>query len=224
MHEVATEGRTVIFVSHNMSAIQSLCTRGIVLRSGKLGVDAPVDQAIREYLSYLHDTAKDAFTEENPERRGKQTIRMTGGCILGEDGQPTQHLIAGKPATVEVMYENPGSVRQVDLYFTIFNHLGIAAAHCATTVSGEQLGPAGSEGKLTCRLANVALPAGQYLIALSLHGDGSEKDLIPNALVFDISSSVFYKTGRMPPMQFSAALLDYEWEHQAAESTASLRG
>jgi len=224
MREVATQGRTVLFVSHNMSAVQTLCSRGLVLRSGRLGVDAPVDKAIRQYLSYLSDTAADAFTEHNPERRGNQAVRMTGACIFDENHEPTQHLIAGRPATVEVHYVNPSRARQVDLYFTIFNHLGIAAAHCNTVVSGETPRRAGSEGRLICRLDNVALPAGQYLIALSLHGDGAETDLIPNALVFDITSSVFYKSGRLPPMQFSTCLLDYQWEHEVAETVSAAGG
>jgi len=224
MQEVATQGRTVLFVSHNMSAVQGLCSRGLVLRSGHLEVDARVDEAIRQYLSYLSDTAKDAFTEDNPERRGNGAVRMTGACLFDEDHQPTQYLIAGKPATIEVNYVNPGGARQVDLYFTIFNHLGIAAAHCNTVVGGEVLKTAGPEGRLTCRLENMALPAGQYLIALSLHGDGTETDLIPNALVFDITSSVFYKSGRLPPMQFSTCLLNYQWEHEVAEPVAAAGG
>jgi len=224
MREVAGAGRTVLFVSHNMSAVQGLCSRGMVLRSGRLEVDAPVDEAIRQYLSYLSDTAKDAFTDHNPERRGNQRVRMTGACIFDENHQPTQHLIAGKPATIEVHYANPGGARQVDLYFTIFNHLGIAAAHCNTVVSGEVPKRAGTEGKLVCRLDNVALPAGQYLIALSLHGDGAETDLIPNALVFDITGSVFYRSGRVPPMQFSTCLLHYQWEHEVVEHVSAAGG
>src|SRR6185503_19592925 len=51
MGDVAKQGRTVLFVSHNLGAVRSLCTRGIVLAGGALQFDGPVDDAIAGYLA-----------------------------------------------------------------------------------------------------------------------------------------------------------------------------
>ena len=50
MSEVASEGRTVLFVSHNMAIIQALCQRGILLERGAVSVDAPIEEAVAAYL------------------------------------------------------------------------------------------------------------------------------------------------------------------------------
>jgi len=219
MQDVAAHGRTVLFVSHNMTAVQNLCTRGIVLRRGSLAVDASIEEAVQEYLGYLNDTAKEAFTN-NPERRGDGQVHLTGGRILDEFSRPATSLVAGKPATIEFTYSNPGKAQQAFVYFTIFNHLGVAAVHCTTEITGDVLN-VGGQGTLACHIERMALPLGQYLVSVSVHNEEEQTDQIPNALVFDIHSSVFYKTGRMPPMQYSTGLLDYRWEHEVTGQTAS---
>ena len=50
MKDVAEQGRTVLFVSHNMASVRSLCTRGILLTQGRVELDGGVDEAIRAYL------------------------------------------------------------------------------------------------------------------------------------------------------------------------------
>jgi lipopolysaccharide transport system ATP-binding protein len=215
MHQVASEGRTVLFVSHNMAAVQNLCSRGIVLRKGRMVMDAPVGEAVQHYLGFLKDTAKHAFTDQNLERRGNGAIHLVGGQVLDEAGEPTTHLVAGKPATIEFTYKNPSGARRARACFTIFNHLGLAAAHCDTGVSGDVL-RIGDEGTLACRLERLPLPIGQYIVSVSIHDEERETDQIPNALVFDVTSSVFYPSGQMPPIQYSTCLVDYDWSHEVA--------
>src|SRR5437660_11203960 len=65
MGEVARGGRTVLFVSHNMHAVASLCSRGLVLRQGALEFDGPAADAISRYLSQSRSAAADA----PPDRR-----------------------------------------------------------------------------------------------------------------------------------------------------------
>ena len=213
MQDVATEGRTVLFVSHNMAAVQNLCSRAIVLRSGRMAVDAPVEQAVKEYLGYLTDSAKDAFTD-NPERKGSGPFRLTAARVLDDSGRPATHLVAGKPAAVEFDYYNPAGARRPALYFTIFNHLGVAVTHCGTVFSDFEIRELGSCGTFRCRFPELPLPLGQYRIAVALHGDGRETDLVPNAAVFDVVSSVFYSSSRVPPIKYCAVMLPYQWQHE----------
>src|SRR4029079_11304017 len=55
MGDVAKQGRTVLFVRHNLGAVRSLCTRGLVLAGGALQFDGPVEDAIARYLSSAAD-------------------------------------------------------------------------------------------------------------------------------------------------------------------------
>jgi lipopolysaccharide transport system ATP-binding protein len=67
MNDVTREGRTVLFVSHNLGAVRSLCARGIVLQAGRVGFDGTAEEAIAHYLATAATGAK---ADENGEAEG----------------------------------------------------------------------------------------------------------------------------------------------------------
>src|SRR3954453_4318258 len=76
METVANEGRTVLFVSHNLAAVQKLCPRSIMLSRGRLVMEASTDEVMREYLrSVRHDTA--AELSSRTDRAGSGRLRFT---------------------------------------------------------------------------------------------------------------------------------------------------
>jgi lipopolysaccharide transport system ATP-binding protein len=87
MGEVARQGRTVLFVSHNMAAVRSLCTRGIVLDRGKVGFDGEVERAIYGYFDSL---------TTRPERDSGAQVEFTDVRI---NGRPTGAIQSSQPFT-----------------------------------------------------------------------------------------------------------------------------
>ena len=86
MSEVAQEGRTVVFVSHNLAIIQALCTRGVLLERGKALADAPVNGAIDAYLRTLERSASEELEEreDRDSRAWDQTrIKRVSGPQCG---------------------------------------------------------------------------------------------------------------------------------------------
>jgi lipopolysaccharide transport system ATP-binding protein len=222
MGDVAREGRTVLFVSHNMSAVQALCPRSILLRGGAVVMDASTSDVLREYLGYLHASASTAF-ENNPERRGDGSIRLTGARILDDDGRMIEHLVAGTPVTFEFAYENRIGADRVELNVAIINHLGIAVTHFSTRVAGFVVVGLGPTGIWTCRIPKLPLPPGEYRVAVSVSYLDQNTDQIPNALAFSVDSSIFFPTGRVPKINYGAALVEHAWGHEAAVELASSR-
>lgn len=77
MQEVSKgEGRTVLFVTHNMASVKALCTRGIVLENGSVGFDGEILDAVKYYQENLFETTKNAKTWYNEDRPGNQFIRI----------------------------------------------------------------------------------------------------------------------------------------------------
>jgi lipopolysaccharide transport system ATP-binding protein len=76
MEEVAERGRTVMFVSHNMAAIQRLCTRGILLRDGAIAADTNVPSAIREYLASGLEQPGERIWSSPEEAPGDEVVRL----------------------------------------------------------------------------------------------------------------------------------------------------
>jgi lipopolysaccharide transport system ATP-binding protein len=213
MADVATGGRTILFVSHNMGAVQMLCRTGVLLRRGHVASVGPVETVVGSYLSHLRETVSSAFTNENPERQGTGTVRIEEGRILNEVGSPGTVLTAGKPVTFEFRYRNPSGVRSANMYLTIFNHLGIACTQLEMLMNHQGTRNLAPEGVIRCRIPRLPLPMGEYRVAVGVDVDKEHADVIPNALVFDVDSSVFFQSTRTPASTECAALVEHEWEH-----------
>src|SRR5262249_3575217 len=103
MEDVAHEGRTVLFVSHNMSAVKSLCTRGILLESGRVVRSGPVLDVVEEYLR-SHATAEKECTWGEASAPGNARARLRAVRVKSvADGQNEFGIT--RPLVFEVEYE-----------------------------------------------------------------------------------------------------------------------
>jgi lipopolysaccharide transport system ATP-binding protein len=216
MQQVASgQGRTVLFVSHNMTAIQRLCPRAILMRKGTVAADGPVDTVVREYLSYLHSSADTAF-DSNPERTGNGDIRLTAARAIDDHGNQTKGLVAGRSATFQFDYRNVRDVKRAHFAVTVFNHLGDAATHLDTWLYDNDPVELLDKGTFTCRVPNLPLPPGEYRLAVSVNPEhGGPADVLPNALVFTVENSVFYPTMNAPPIHSCSCMIEHAWHHSA---------
>jgi lipopolysaccharide transport system ATP-binding protein len=224
MQEVATgQGRTVLFVSHNMSAVQKLCPRALLMRQGRLMHDGPSGDVVREYLAFLSAGAETAF-EENPERSGNGRLRLTGARILDDSGHPTRRLVAGRPATFEYYYDNPHGIHQARVTSAVFNHHGMVVTNLNSEFTNWSLEGLQRRGTFRCHLPRLPLPLGGYRVSIGIEADGERTDSIPNVLAFDVESSVFFSSPKVDTANYAACLVDHEWQHEplvnGADSTA----
>ena len=83
MSEVAGRGRTVLFVSHNMQAVRSLCTRAIILRDGKLDLDSSAETAV---LSYLRSNVLETTHWVSPNGLGDEDVKLKEVCVYSNTG------------------------------------------------------------------------------------------------------------------------------------------
>src|SRR5690606_16738766 len=75
MSEVSKEGRTVLFVSHNMAAVQNLCTRALLLERGRVVHDGTVNEVVDRYLENF--SQQDTFITDSVKRSGNGRARIT---------------------------------------------------------------------------------------------------------------------------------------------------
>ncbi len=213
MQEVAGSGRTVLFVSHNMSAVQRLCKRAILLRNGALAAAGNVDEVVAAYLGHLRDSAATAFTANNPDRLGTGAVRITSARVLNEIDRPSSHVRAGQPATLEFTYHNPTGAREANMFMTIYNQLGVACTQLDMSLNHQSARDLATQGAFRCRIPNLPLPIGEYRVALAVDVDGEHADLVPNALVFSVESSTFFDNARTPPATYCAVMIEHSWQH-----------
>ncbi len=105
MEDVATNGgRTVLFVSHDMRAVQKLCTRGIILEKGQVVYDDSVSKAIEEYSSRTIASAKTELSTRE-DRKGKGEIQIEEVSFLNSDRNQINTAITGRDLTIRFKYK-----------------------------------------------------------------------------------------------------------------------
>ena len=212
MAEVARAGSTVIFVSHNLATIQALCQRAILLESGSVVTDAPVEEAVTGYLRALERAAsEDLLARTDRDSRGWEETRISRLAVFdGDSGEPDV-VVGGRGAKIVV--EVTEVLPTMECSLTILNSLG----HPITTLDSELSSPNdvrdGESGpRIECRIDSLALIPGRYRIDILLRGRQEIQDGLQAAAYFDVEPGVI--DGRpMPAMGADGDIvLPHTWQ------------
>ena len=177
--ELAGDGRTVLFVSHNMAVIQGLCQRGIVLERGRVIADAPIDDAVAAYLSTI-ERAQVVPLADRTDRKGEGGSRAVSIEVSGERGAPS----TGAPATIEVRVAPP--IPDLTCELTLFDHVGIPLATMWSANFGADDDFDGAPDTFVCDIAELALKPGRYRVDVSLIQGNKWHDQVFGAAFFDV--------------------------------------
>ncbi|MEP6507854.1 MAG: ABC transporter ATP-binding protein [Gemmatimonadales bacterium] len=168
MEDVAGEGRTVFFVSHNTQAVRQLCTRCILLEHGQVAADGPTDATLSIYNQRLRDTRIDAETGlNNPEnRRGSGAVRFTAVSVEDVTGAERYSFQMGESVRFKLSFKvhapMKGAAIVVALRSGMSREMVTSARHVVTTQQME----AGSEGTVVVELPDVYIRPGEYPLYL----------------------------------------------------------
>jgi homopolymeric O-antigen transport system ATP-binding protein len=165
MSEVAEEGRTILFVSHNMGSIVRLCSRAIWIDRGRVQEDAEARDVVRSYLS-VGETDQAARTWASGEGPGDDALRLTSVRIT-QEGEPTTNVHIDKPFEIEIETEVAGQTAGgAAVAIRILNPEGDILLE-SSEVMQEGL-PTRARGRWTtvCSLPAYALNGGSYYLSL----------------------------------------------------------
>jgi len=224
MGEVSKEGRTILFVSHNMAAVAALCTRGVLLNRGHVAKDGPVNEVITHYMEMGAAKVSIPLTER-ADRRGSGRFRFTNVSFLNENGDVTSGGVSGRPLTILLDYEasDGKSARDVDAFIAFYGSFGelLFAPHVRLTHGAfEEIPP---KGQMICRIPKLPLTPGSYRFSLEM-GIAPDNliDRIEDAGVLLVEPGDFYGTGNLPLQQHTkAVMVDHQWELRAVENSVS---
>jgi lipopolysaccharide transport system ATP-binding protein len=170
MGEVAKEGRTVVFVSHNMTAIKSLCQRGILLGGGREILSGTAEDVVRLYF----DGGTEVFGERvwlDPQTApGDETGRIQAIRILDSEGNLVSQEDISSPITVEIEYSvlTPGVPLNVSI--SLFNSDEVHVLASASTTDPEWFGRPHPRGlfRSRCVIPGSFLNQGRYSVTALL--------------------------------------------------------
>lgn len=181
MQDVAKGGRTVLFVSHNMAAVSSLTTRGIVLDAGRIIFNDTSDAAVEHYVQLGNRPVSAAVVG-----RGAHTA-LLGARLLDEAGTPSEHYTPGAPLCLEVTLETDGTPSlslEAFLLDAAQHKLGLASLH---QFHGGTLPNQAGRYRTVLKLSPLWLASGDYSFDLTTSMVNTNWDhYVERILEFDV--------------------------------------
>lgn len=194
-----SEGRTVIFVSHNMGAIQALCNRVTVLDSGKIMFEGSTTEGINFYLNNNRTTSLARRLFERTDRQGNGKLRAIDLYIEDNEGIRTQQLLSGETYLVKLEYvkEHEGRLRNIYVSLDIHGENDWRYLMFANSFEDKLFNAENHEGVISCRIENFPLSTGRYYftVFISFGGQSEILDSIVNASEFEVIGGDFFGTG-----------------------------
>lgn len=186
MEDAASTGRTVLFVSHNMGLMQTLCQRGIFLEDGTVIADGDIGEAVNAYLRSL-DEAGGQDLAQRRDRRGRGDVRVVRVEIYNGQGLPTTILRSGSSARFHFYLDRlvPGA----SCLFSVFNQFGQQLAVFETALPGPEdyrepdLGPC-----FICEFDELMFLPGRYRLNVMIRDGGEVQDFVEAAATFDVEA------------------------------------
>lgn len=193
------EGRTVLFVSHNMAAVQNLCTKGLHLQYGQVIEHGPITSVIQNYLrahSGILDTGKADLTNKIRSRGKVNAIQVA--WAENDKGETTNSFRMGEPIVFKFSYDIGQEIPFVLFGFGVETELGLRVATFNNDVMGPGAFSSAHRGIAQCTIESPVFAAGKFFISLAIVHNGIEwVDFVEQAFSITIEPSDVFNTGKI---------------------------
>lgn len=211
MGEAANSGKTVLLVSHNMAAIENLCSHALLLEQGNVVSDGPVANVIEAYLNLASFVASQKLASR-PDRSGNGRLRLTKVEFLPSlFGVRTETVRSGDDLEICVSYEGEENLRNLSLSIGINTLSGQTLLLLGNELVGTEWKSVQSSGSIHCSLKRLPLAPGQYHLNLYCLTNGVLADWVQSAATLTVEAGDFFGTGKLPPASHGGLLVGQEW-------------
>ncbi|HRN66654.1 MAG TPA: ABC transporter ATP-binding protein [Promineifilum sp.] len=216
MGDVVNEGRTVLFVSHNMDAVQRLCNRALLVANGRIITQGDVKTSIREYQREQL-TVRNAFAWHDisqAQRTGSGDVKFSAVKLCG-GSLPVDAIFTGGPLSVELDIVSKISTSVSSMAITVFTPNGTMLVNADTISQGKTFNLREGRTRVQFVVYALHLSPGTYNLGLWLaNHPGIIHDRVPTAIQFEV---VEYGQNNQPgvrvdglvPCSFKVEALDF---------------
>jgi lipopolysaccharide transport system ATP-binding protein len=214
MQDVASnQGRTVVFVSHNMAAVESLCGSALLLVGGRCAAQGETRDIVQEYLRDMN-RASAAPLDERIDRTGSGDVRFISLSLEGPHGSHVSAFQCGSEAILHFVVENRTNhdLREFHISLGIDNEMGQRVALLDSMLVGAEI-PIVCPGTGSVRVVipRMALTPGRYRLTVYSAINRVIADWIKNAAIFDVEAGDYYGTGQLPEHGQGMFVLDHRF-------------
>jgi lipopolysaccharide transport system ATP-binding protein len=201
------EGRTVLFVSHNMAAVTALCNRAVLLSSGQIEVDGDVETVTELYHAQNRNALSAVFT------KSKGIIRRIEA--LNEAGEATNQFAHGDVLRFAIdMDAGAERVANPEIAIGIDTALGQRVFTIGSYFQEERLSSFSGNVRVLCTIPNLPLAAGTYRLKISVGAGHSANhvDVVPEGISFDVIPTDVFGTGQLPLSHQGNVIVFSHWQ------------
>jgi lipopolysaccharide transport system ATP-binding protein len=197
MQDVAGHGRTILFVSHNIGAVRTLCSTGILLKNGKLEISGPIDDIIGAYMDSGVQQAN-SHTVIIPKPPKRCTVWMESVSILC-NGNRKSTLEIGDKLCLEVKFRSYDPIQRPIIGYLIRSSRGedLVNANNYFLPSPDYPTPV-TDGTIVCDLGDLPLMSGSYSVSFWLCRNPHEQHHVEDVLHFTVEEKNIWGTDALP--------------------------
>lgn len=200
MQEVSRgEGRTVLFVSHNMNAVRNLCKTGIILQDGQLACSGPIDSVVSHYLAEQHHRSAVPLTDI-ADRQGNGAVRFTDLQLCDGMGNRCSCCATGSELQITVCFRSQTTIpapsrSQINVVFK--DLMGNKVCWLSTRLLRDNIDF--RSGRAVFRIPQLLLSEGRYTFNLYCDVEGILADWLQDVGELDVVLHDYYGHGRSIP-------------------------
>ena len=219
MEGLRKTGRTVLFVSHNLAAVENLCSRGIWIDSGKIRMDGGAKEVIMAYMgSFAGERISGSDLSGAENRVGSGEIRYTRLEYLSPDGTPIAMVRSGDALVLRFHYHAEKTIRDPSFGFRLFTELGTMiteAGHGLHGIHIPKVGP--GDGHVDVEIDLLNLVPGQYSLSLWITGHWGKPVYDGDVRVsLEVEVKDVYGAGQMLDSRFGLVYFPQRWRVEQA--------
>ena len=211
MGDVAGEGRTVLFVSHNMAAIQQLCKKAIVIQLGQIAFSGEADKSISLYLSDTNPKS----TNQNSYPLSVNTVndfRLNNISFTNSEGDVINFVSSGSDLNINLNLYSKSNFDNLVITIGINDSTGVRLTVLHSGLAGFRLKKHVGQEEFSCLVPKLNLLPGKYLIDVKIYQDRDPLIWLNNAATLLVESGNLLKTGKLPAKEWGGFfVLDQDW-------------
>ncbi len=208
-----SRARTILFVSHSMNAVQSLCNRAILLEGGAIHTEGGTDHVVRAYHDLMLGSHGRSDFKSSAGRSGTGSLRFTGMRLEDLSGRPQLSVPAGGGVRLIFDFESQLAEPPDEIIITVvfIGSKGLRLFGLPSDVLRADLAAVGRTGSFVCELSKLPLLPGNYDLVVSCLVDRQLTDKLTNLCHVTVSKGDPFGTRRLPASQFGDGLVDFRW-------------
>lgn len=213
MADLRSGGRTVLFVSHNMAAVENLCSRGIWIDQGQLRMDGSSKEVIKAYLTSYAGEGADAQELEIEGRVGSGEIRFREIEFLSPEGIRSPVVQSGDSVTLRLHFFAEEEILHPNFSVRIYTAMGTLITETSNRLHGYVIRsiPAG-EGHIDLDFSGLNLLPARYMIMLGISGGPDDVVMDGDVRAYlDVEPSGAYGTVRVLNSRFGIVYFGQRW-------------